>query len=104
AVGLAQRHQGAARRLRLTQLLGRPLAGAGHAGEEAGDHLPLRGVVVLADRVELATHAGVEPEDLAAPVGQDAYHHGPAVGLVALAHEPTAALEAVEDPGHRGRM
>ena len=67
--------------------------------QEVGDQLEFGLVVTGPDRVHGAAHAGVEAHDVSVAVGEGPDEDGAPVGWVALAGEPSAVLEPVEDAG-----
>src|SRR5215471_14257725 len=77
-------------------------AGVGGAAQEPGDELEVVAGIVGADLRELGVHPGSEPQDVRAAAGYRLEDDAAAVGRIALAQDPAAALEAVDDAGHGG--
>src|SRR2546421_3755822 len=72
--------------------------------QEVGDRLELLVGVVVEDAVHDGVHRGVEAVQLTPAFGQRAELDAAAVGGAALADDPAAALEPVEDAGQGGRV
>jgi len=70
--------------------------------EEVGDEVELVVGVVGAELVDGGVHAGVEAVELGVAVAAGVDGDGAAVAGVALAGDPAAAFEAVEDAGDGG--
>src|SRR6266487_2249052 len=83
------------------QFVGGVLSGLGGAAQEVGDELELGVGVAGEERIHRGIHPGVQAVQLLAPVGQGADGDGAAIGGVgvAVAGDPAAALESVQDAG-----
>ena len=79
-------------------------AGVGCAAQEAGDELKFVVLIARADLVHCRVHSRVEAEYLRGPVAQGPEDDAAAVGGVAVAGDPAAAFEPVEDAGHGGGL
>ena len=89
------------------QPIGRRPAGLSGAAQEVGHDGQFTVAVPGQDLVECGVHSGVdqvEPEDrrAAAPVSAD--DDAAPVGRIAIANDPPAALQPVENARERGRM
>src|SRR6266568_6428488 len=85
--------------------LGGGPAGVGCAAQEAVEELEFLVVIVRADLVHRGVHPGVdevEAEDLRAAAGRYPQDDTAAVGGVAVAVDPAAAFEPVQDAGQGG--
>ncbi len=86
------------------QLVGGGLSRGRGALEEVGEYFELGYPVAGAELVNRGVHPGVEAEQLGVAVPQGPDDDGSAVGRVALAGDPAAAFEPVEDAGDGGRV
>ena len=77
-------------------------AGVGRAAQEAGDELKFAVLITRADPRHCRVHPGREAEHLRAPAAHRLDDDAAAVGRVAVARDPAAAFEPVDDAGHGG--
>src|SRR6266498_2299715 len=84
------------------QLVGGVSSGVGGAAQEVGEQFELGVGVAGAELVHRGVHPRVQADQLGAAVAQRADDDGAAVVRVALAGDPAAAFEPVEDAGHGG--
>jgi hypothetical protein len=68
--------------------------------EKVGEQFEFGIIVSGADLVHRGVHPRVEAQKLRVPVAKDPHYDSAAVGRVALAGHPAAALKPVEDAGH----